>query len=120
MTRNSERAVARITPLPESEQPLSEQFRIVAKQWVGLDGAARMLEEAKTATLSQMMKKLGDVPAAHAERDVKSSKDWEEYIKKMVDARTEANLKKLQMEFLRMKHSEWQSAEANARSERRL
>jgi hypothetical protein len=38
----------------------------------------------------------------------------------MVDARTEANLKKLQVEFLRMKFSEWQSAEANARSERRL
>ena len=38
----------------------------------------------------------------------------------MVDTRTKANLKKVQLEYLRMKHSEWQSAEANARSERRL
>ena len=118
--RNSERAVAQIRPLPEEDQPLSEKFRIVAKQWVGLDGAARMLEEAKTATLSQMMKKLGDVPAAHAERDVKSSEEWRDYIKQMVDARTEANLKKVQLKFLEMKFSEWQSAEANARSERRM
>jgi hypothetical protein len=116
----SEKATARIQPLPEKDQPISEQFRIIAKQWVELDGAARLLEEAKTATLSQMMKKLGDVPAAHAERDVKASNEWGEYIEEMVSVRTKANVKKLQMEFLRMKFSEWQSHEANARSERRL
>ena len=106
--------------VPKDDRPLSEVFRLVAKAWVELDGAARMLEEAKTATLSQMMKKLGDVPAAHAERDVKSSEEWRDYIKQMVDARTEANLKKVQLEFLRMRFAEWNSAQANARHEARL
>jgi hypothetical protein len=105
---------------PESEQPLSEQFRLVAKAWCDADGAARMLEECKTSTLSTMMKRLGDIPTAHAERDVKSSPEWQEYIKRMVEARTAANLKKLQMEYIRMKQQEWISADANARAERKL
>lgn len=100
--------------------PISEQFRLVAKEWVTLDGAARMLEESKTAVQSQMMKALGDKPAAHAERDVKASPEWHDYIKKMVDARSQANLKKVQLEFLRMKFQEWSSENANRRAEMRL
>ncbi|MEQ9634642.1 MAG: hypothetical protein RLW68_01010 [Devosia marina] len=100
--------------------PISEQFRLVAKEWVTLDGAARMLEESKTAVQSQMMKALGDKPAAHAERDVKASPEWHDYIQKMVDARSQANLKKVQLEFLRMKFSEFQSDNANRRAEMRL
>lgn len=102
------------------DMPLSEQFRIVAKEFADLDGAASMLEEMKTAVLSQKMKALGDKPAAHAERDVKSSPEWEDYIRKMVDARTAANTKKFKLEYIRMRHSEWQSANANKRAEMRL
>ena len=126
--RNSERAIAstqgesrRLTSeLPANERPLSEQFRLIAKEWVELDGAARLLEECKTATLSTMMKRLGDKPAAHAERDVKASPEWHDYLRKMVETRTAANLKKVQMEYIRMKASEWIAADANARSERRM
>jgi len=100
--------------------PWSEQYRIVAKEWVTLDGAARLLEESKTAVQSQMMKALGDKPAAHAERDVKASPDWHDYITKMVDARTQANLKKVQMKYLDMKFMEWTSENANRRVEARL
>lgn len=98
----------------------SEEFRIVGKEWVSLDGAARMLEESKTAVLAQMMKAQGDKPAAHAERDVKSSPEWMEYLQKMVEARTAANLKKIHLEYIRMKSSEWQTENANRRAEMRL
>lgn len=101
-------------------QPLSEQFRIIAKRWVEADGIARLLEESKSAALSQRMKQLGDVPAAHAERDVKASELWHEFIEEMVSARTKANLLKVQLEYMRMRHSEQQSFEATARIERRL
>jgi hypothetical protein len=109
-----------IRDIPANEQPLSEQFRLVAKEWVELDGAARLLEECKTATLSTMMKRLGDIPAAHAERDVKASTEWRDYLEKMVKTRTAANLKRVQMEYIRMKNSEWIAQDANARSERRM
>lgn len=116
---NAARALASLD-MPERERPLSEQYRIVAKEWVDLDGAARLLEECKTATLSTMMKRLGDKPAAHAERDVRASPEWMDYLEKMVKARTAANLKKVQLEFIRMKQQEWIAADANARVERRL
>lgn len=104
----------------ESNLPISEQFRLVAKKWVDADNAARLLEETKTSVLSQRMKALGDVPAAHAERDVKASPEWHDFIKEMVDARSAANRLKVQLEFIRMKFSEQQSFEATARAERRL
>jgi predicted transcriptional regulator len=79
-----------------------------------------MLEETKSAVLSQRMTALGDMPVSHAERTVKGSVEWQDFIKTMVDARTQANLKKVQMEYLRMKFSEWQSENANKRAEMRL
>jgi hypothetical protein len=100
--------------------PVSEQFRVTAKQWVELDRAATMLEETKSAVLSQRMNALGDMPVSHAERTVKAAPEWQDFIKTMVDARTQANLKKVQMEYLRMKFSEWQSENANRRAEMRL
>ncbi len=100
--------------------PPSEQYRLAAKEWVELDGIARMLEESKTATLSQRMKACGDVPAAHAERDTKASAEWGEYIRTMVAARTKANLAKVRMEYYRMKFSEWISLDATRRAEMKL
>jgi len=103
-----------------ANMPFSEQFRIVAKEWVDLDNAATMLEETKSAVLSQRMAALGDIPVSHAERSVKSSPEWLDFVRKMVDARSAANLKKVQMEYLRMKFSEWQSENATRRAEMRL
>lgn len=100
--------------------PYSEQFRIVAKEWVDLDNAATMLEETKSAVLSQKMAALGDIPVSHAERGVKSSPEWLDFVKKMVDARSAANLKKVQIEYLKMKFQEWSSENANKRAEMRL
>jgi|SRR5581483_990394 len=99
---------------------LSEQFRLAAKDWVDKEYAASVLEETKSAVLSQRMAELGDVPVSHAERDVKASKEWAHWIKSMVEARKEANLAKVRMEWIRMRFSEQQSAEATARAEMKL
>jgi hypothetical protein len=120
MSSISERAAAGIRQIPDRDRPISEQYRIVAKEWVELDGAARMLEGCKDITLSQMMNKLGDVPVTRAERDVKGSDGWQEYIAKMIEARTQANLKKAQLRYLEMRFSEWQATDATARAEMRM
>lgn len=103
-----------------SNLPWSEQYRVAAKQWVELDNAANMLEETKSAVLSQRMRALGDMPVSKAELIVKASPEWEHFIKAMVDARTQANLKKVQLEYLRMKFQEWSSENASRRAEMRL
>lgn len=99
---------------------LSEQFRLAAKDWVDKDAAASILEETKSAILAQKMAALGDVPVSHAEREVKATKEWALWIVDMVEARKLANLAKVRMEWIRMKFSERQSAEATARAEMKL
>ena len=100
--------------------PLSEQFRIIAKRWVDADSAASLMEESKSAVLSKRMADLGDMPVSKAEMTVKASDDWHTYIKEMVTAREKAARLKVQLEFIRMRFSEWQSHEATKRAEMKL
>lgn len=99
---------------------ISEEYRIAAKEWVDADSAANVLEELKTATLSQKMAELGDIPVSRAETTVKASKEWHNYILNMVEARKQANLLKVKLEWIRMRHMERQSEEASNRAEMKL
>lgn len=103
-----------------SNQPISEEYRIVAKQWVDAEAAASLLEDTKSAVLAQKMAALGDMPVSKAEMQVKASDDWTDFIEKMVEARKKANLLKVQLEYIRMRSSEWSSLEASKRAEMRL
>lgn len=105
---------------PNSNLPWSEQFRIVAKQWVDADSAATLLEDTKSAVLAGRVQAHSDLAINKAEAIVKSSPEWKDHIGKIVAARKAANRLKVQMEYLRMKFSEWQSEEANKRHEMRL
>lgn len=102
------------------DKPLSEQFRIVAKQWVDADSAANLLEETKSAYLARLMAGQGDMPVSRAEMNVKASENWMDHITKMVSARERATLLKVQLEYLRMRFNEWQSDTATRRAEMRL
>jgi hypothetical protein len=99
---------------------LSEQFRLAAKEWVELDAAASMLEECKSAILSQMMADEGDIPVSRAEMNVRATQEWREYIGKMVKAREKANLAKVKLKWIDMRFTEQNSREATARAEMRL
>lgn len=105
---------------PNSNLPWAEQYRIVAKDYVALKAAADMLEECKSATLAKRMAALGDMPVSRAEMAVKASDEWAGYIKTMVNAREQAELKRVHLEYIRMKFQEWSSANATQRAEMRL
>lgn len=104
----------------DSNAPLSEQYRIVAKSWVDAEAAASLLEETKSAVLARMMLAQGDMPVSRAEMNVKASDDWHEFIKRMVEAREKAAFLKVKLEYIRMRHSEHQSMEATKRAEMKL
>ena len=104
----------------QANLPWSEQFRVVALQWADLEKAASLLEETKTLVLSQRIKMLGEMPHNRAEAEVKASPEWFDHVTKMVEARSAANVKKMQLEYLRMKFQEWSSENANKRAEMRL
>jgi hypothetical protein len=107
-----------------SNEPISEQFRLVAKSWVEADEAASLMEETRTTVLSEMITKIiGEnisMPFNKAELTAKSSPEYKEFVTQMVRLRSRANLLKVKLEFIRMKFQEWNSHEATARSERRL
>lgn len=100
--------------------PLSEQYRLVAKKWVEADAAASILEETKSAFLAKRMAEQGDMPVSRAEMAVKSSSEWMDYVTGMVEARKRASLLKAQLEYIRMRFSEYQSIEATKRAEMKL
>lgn len=114
---NSTRALEQAT-MPIKDQPLSEQFRLAAEAWVDANAAADLLEETKSACLSQRAMALGEMSVAKAEMIVKSSEEWHEHLKAIVEARRVANRLKVQKDYIQMRFSEWQSADANARKER--
>jgi len=107
-----------------SNEPISEQFRLCAREWCEADEAASLMEETRTAVLSEMINKVISynisMPYNKAELSAKSSPEYKDFVTTMVKLRSKANLLKVKMEWLRMKFSEWQSAEANARVERKL
>lgn len=101
-------------------QPISEQYRLVAKRWVDAEAAASLLEDTKSAFLSQKMAEHGDVAVNKAEMAVKASEEWSAHVQSIIEARKQANLLKVQLEYLRMRSGEWQSAEATKRAEMKL
>lgn len=107
-----------------NNRPLSEQYRLAAEAYVDAEARARELEEGKSVFLSQAISTMCSddpkVSVAKAERDAKSSDTYKSYLRKMHDARTEANFRKIDCDVLKMAHSEWMMQRANARDERRL
>ena len=107
-----------------SNEPYSEQFRVVAKRWVDADAAATLLEDTKSALLSERVQNLirsePGMAINRAEAAVKASDEWKDWIGEMVEARKKANLLKVQMEYLRMKSGEQASYEATKRAEMKL
>ncbi len=105
---------------PREHTSWSEQYRLVAKEYVALKAAADLLEECKSATLAKRMAALGDMPVSRAEMTVKASDEWADYIAKMVAAREQAEMKRVQLKYLEMKFAEWNSHNATVRAEMRL
>jgi len=104
----------------DSDIPISEQFRVVAKVWVEADAAANLREETKSAVLARMMIACGDMPVSRAEMQVKASNDWHEFVTEMVEARKKASELKVKLDYIKMKYHEQQSAEASRRAEMKL
>ena len=76
-------------------------------------------DEQYTAAGATIVKTAQEV-WAKAEMIVKASPDWMDHVTQMVKTREKASLLKVQLEYIRMKFSEWQSFEATKRAEMKL
>lgn len=108
----------------QSNLPISEQYRLAGIDWANLDGAARLFEESKSSVLSQITAKILTedlkLPVNKAEIVARTSSEWKEFITKMVEARKNANLAKINLEYTKMLHMEQMSHEATSRVEAKL
>jgi hypothetical protein len=83
-----------------------------------------MLEEKKTLELEKrkdaVIAELGPMPENKAERIVKASQDWADYVTAMVDARTAANELQHELIGIRMEEREISDRNQTIRAEMRL
>jgi hypothetical protein len=107
-----------------SNLPLYEQYRIAGLEWTDAEAAASLLEDLKSSFLAEMMGNLMDtepkLAVNRAEQTVKASQEWQDHVTSIVEARKVANRCKVQLEYLRMRHQEYLSTEANNRLEAKL
>jgi len=100
-------------------RPISEIYREAGEEWVVAKARADILEDTKSAHLSQMILRLqannSNLALNRAEAEAKASVEWTEYVHEAIEARKEANLLWVRMESVKMAYGEWQSAAANER-----
>ncbi len=105
-------------------RPLSELFEEVATRHANVKAAADTLEECRPALKAQKIQMLlesePNMAVNRAENAVLANPDWHKYLLTMVETRKQANLLWVKVETLKMRHSEWQSQEANQRIQARL
>ena len=124
--RNTPHAL--VDNMPDNQRPLSERYRVTANAWVQLDKAARLLEERKTSELERRKTAvIRDAAIIHehiaenkAERLVKSSDDWFEYLEHMISARAAADELFHELHAIRMEEREIRAANEAIAAEMRL
>lgn len=107
-----------------SNLPPSEEWHKAALAWVDAEDAAQMLEETKSAVLSEMINRVlsadTKMSVAKAESQVKGSPEWRRYLEKIVRARTAANRARMERDYMKMRFMEWNNTEANHRAGARV
>lgn len=107
-----------------SNQPLSEQYRLAAKEWVGLQKAADLLEDTKNDQLAALIEaeisKNPDLAHNAAERKVRASEHWQRCRENIANANEAARTARIKVKWIEMRFQEWQSYEATKRAEMKL
>lgn len=107
--------------VPEHERPMSAVFGDFAKAYCEASARARRFETFKTSELERRKKALiaerGPMADAAAEREVKASDDWFQYLEEGVEAVNEAERLKHRLEWLDLKRWEMNDANATRRHE---
>lgn len=114
--------------MPERERPISEIYRIAGDKWVAAKKKRDLIKGLKDTTLEREKRRLIDdardlgerMSKVDAESIVKASKEWEDYIRGLVDAEEATESAWVECQELEMRYGEWQSDEANARKERHM
>lgn len=114
-----------VSDMPQHERPLSEQYRVVAKQFAEAYGQASFMENTRTGMLARMVKKrLASANAktsiAAAEADAKASDEWFAFNQELAKAKERVEILRAQKKYIEMQGWEQTNANADTRTERRM
>jgi hypothetical protein len=98
-------------------RPISEIFRLVALQYLDAQSAARLYEETKSSFRAKLIMDTEGKSMAEREMKALASDEYATFVNTMCANQDKALRLKLQMEVIRMRFSEQQSAEASNRKE---
>lgn len=99
------------------DQEQTNEWTKAALEWARLDGNARELEELRKTVFSEIVNQSNAKSVAKAEHEAQASHRYMEHIKKMVRARTEANIAKARMDGLKIQFEKWRTLQATRRTE---
>jgi len=103
---------------------LREMWRLAAAEWSAAEDNASRLEEGRKIIIDEMVLNLtegdGAMAASKAERVARTSEQFKGYLRKMHDARRQANDARIAMQDADRRYWESVSVEANERAERRM
>lgn len=111
-------------PPHEQRQHLSEQVRVAERTWADCEDRASRFEEGRSIVMAEMKlalvdKKLAKSMAA-ADDMVRTSDEWKSYVKKMHEARHNANLARADWRALDRDYWSAVSGEASERAQMRM
>lgn len=91
-------------------------------EWVRLDGAARKLEELRKVVKAEIANQARNegLSATAAEQVAEADPRYRKHVESMVDARTQANIKKAEVDGMEMRWETWRSMNATKRAEMKL
>jgi hypothetical protein len=96
-----------------------EEWRQLQIRWAELDGAASELEEMQKSILAEITNQWreGKESIAGAEAKARASQQYIAHIKRMVAARTTANIAKATADAKKMGFEAWRTVESTKRAE---
>lgn len=116
-----------VKPLPidnRNRDHVREQWRLASLEWSAAEDRASRLESGKKLFLGDAVSRLKagneQMSEAKAERIAVTSPQYRDYLRKMHDARREANDLKIMAEDANRLYWELVNSEANERVERRM
>jgi uncharacterized membrane protein YheB (UPF0754 family) len=116
--------------VPLQQRLISERFRLAGVAWANAKREADLLEQMKDPTLEQLKtRKLAELMATDPEKKVsesllerlvKSSPEWEQFIRGLCYAQEKSNLTWVERRAIELEHSEQIDGNANYRAERKM
>ncbi len=99
-----------------------EQWRLLQVAWAEADGEASRLEEMQKTVLAELTNQFrdGGESVAGAESKARASKHYIDHIRRMVEARTKANIARAAADAKKMAYEAWRTDSATKRAEAQL